>query len=277
MSGPPPAAPRAAARTSAATRAWRLLRVVVHVLWGCAISALVFPWIDNRRQLRIIRNWSKGMLTALGVKVTVHGHRPSTRVPILLVANHVSWLDVWLVLSVYPVRFVAKSDIRGWPLVGWLVARAGTVFIERTRRHDAARINQHIAEVMARPEAVGIFPEGTTTDGTQLRAFHASLFQPALAPGVRVAVTSIRYPLADGSPNVDAAYSGDRSLLQSLRLILAQRVLRAELSFLGVIDPAGKTRRELAQESHALIARSLEPWIRHSPHGTTADPPGAAQ
>ena len=263
----------AAAGTSASVRVYRFTRLIVHVVLGLAISALVFPWAGNKRQLRIIRWWSKGMLAAMAVKVTVHGRHPAASHPTLLVSNHVSWLDVWVILSVHPVRFVAKSDIAGWPLAGWLVKQAGTIFIERARRSDTARINQHIADVMARPEAVAVFPEGTTTDGTQLRAFHASLFQPALSPGARLAVAAIRYPLRDGSPNVDASYAGDRSLLQSIRLILAQRVVRAELHFFGYVDPAGKTRRELADESRAIIARGLEPWVHRSPHGTAADRP----
>jgi 1-acyl-sn-glycerol-3-phosphate acyltransferase len=261
------------AGTSASVRVYRFTRLIAHVVLGLAISAFVFPWVGNKRQLRIIRWWSKGMLATMAVKVTVHGRHPAASHPTLLVSNHVSWLDVWVILSVHPVRFVAKSDIAGWPLAGWLVKQAGTIFIERARRSDTARINQRIADVMARPETVAVFPEGTTTDGTQLRAFHASLFQPALSPGARLAAAAIRYPLRDGSPNVDASYAGDRSLLQSLRLILAQRVVRAELRFLGYVDPVGKSRRELAVESRAIIAQGLEPWVHRSPHGTAAGHP----
>lgn len=266
------------APTAAQVRGWRRARLVLHVLLGLIISAAVFPWAGNRRQLRIIRWWSKGMLAIMNVQVTVRGRRPSARRPTLLVSNHVSWLDVWLILSVHPVRFVAKVDIASWPLAGWLVKQAGTIFIERGRRSDTARINRHIQEVMARPEGVAVFPEGTTTDGTHLRGFHASLFQPALAPGTRLAVAAIRYPLPDGRPNPDCSYAGDRSLLESVRLILRQRAPRAELHFLGYVDAEGRTRRELADESRSLIARALESWVPpRSPHGTGADRPAAAR
>ncbi len=264
--------------SGAALRAWRFARLLTHVLLGLSISATVFPWVSHRRQLRIIRWWSRGMLATMNVKVAVHGRHPAARHPTLLVSNHVSWLDVWVILSVYPVRFVAKSDIARWPLAGWLVRQAGTIFIERARRGDTARINREIVAVMARPETVAVFPEGTTTDGTRLGAFHASLFQPALAPGARLAVAAIRYPRADGSPNADCAYAGQRSLLQSIRLILAQPAPRAELHFLGYVEATDRTRREVADDSRALIARALEPWIQpHSPRGTAADRPAAAQ
>jgi len=266
------------ARTVAPLRAWRLVRLIAHVLLGLAISAAIFPWVGNRRQLRIIRWWSRGMLATMNMKVTVHGRHPAASRPTLLVSNHVSWLDVWLILSIHPARFVAKSDIAGWPLAGWLVRQAGTIFIERARRSDTARINRNIEEVMARPEAVAVFPEGTTTDGTHLRPFHAALFQPALAPGAQLAVAAIRYPLPDGSANVDCSYAGERSLLESVRLILAQSAPRAELHFLGYVPAEGRTRRELADESRRLIAQALDPWLDpHSPHGTGADRPAVAR
>jgi 1-acyl-sn-glycerol-3-phosphate acyltransferase len=195
----------------------------------------------------------------------------------VIVSNHVSWLDVWVIHATCPVRFVAKSDSRRWPIVGWLVARAGTIFIERARRHDTARINRHIVQVLSRGERVGIFPEGTTTDGTRLAPFHASLFQPALGAGARVATAAIRYPLADGRPNPDAAYTGERSLLQSLRLILAHRALHASLTFAGVVEPHGKTRRELARECERVIASALKVSPPHTGPETRADPPDAAR
>lgn len=265
------------ARTPLPARAYRLARMLAQVCLGLSISALLFPWISHARQLRIIRWWSRGMLASMNVQVRVHGRHPAVRHPTLLVSNHVSWLDVWLILSVHPLRFVAKSDIAGWPLAGWLVRQAGTIFIERGRRSDTARINRDIAQVMARPEAVAVFPEGTTSDGTQLRPFHASLFQPALAPDAHLAVAAIRYPRADGSPNVDLSYAGERSLLDSVRLILAQPAPRAELHFLGYVDAAGKSRRELADESRALIARALASAASRTAHGTAADRPAAAR
>jgi 1-acyl-sn-glycerol-3-phosphate acyltransferase len=245
------------AATPVAIRAVRCLRLLLHLVAGCAIAAGVFPLVSSARQLRIIRGWSRRLLRILNVRIHVHGRMPGGATPTLLVSNHVSWLDIWLIHAVVPVRFVAKSDIRGWPVIGWLSARAGTIFIERRRRHDTARINGTIAAVLARRERVGVFPEGTTTDGSHVLPFHASLFQPALAHGARVVAAGIRYPRRDGTPNLDAAYCGERTLVQSLRLILAQRELRAELVFAGVVESGGKTRREIAVQSRDLIVRAL--------------------
>jgi 1-acyl-sn-glycerol-3-phosphate acyltransferase len=266
-------APPAAA--SPLVQAWRLLRLIAHLLRGLATEALVFPFVSSERELVIIRHWSRGLLRALNVKLHVSGTPPGGRAPTLLVTNHVSWLDIWVIHAVCPVRFVAKSDLRRWPALGWLMARAGTIFIERTRRRDTGRINRHIVEILSRGERVGVFPEGTTSDGTHLRPFHASLFQPALGAGARVVSAAIRYPLHDGAPNLDVAYT-ERSLLASLRLILAQPRLRVELIFCGVLEPVGRTRRDLARESHRLIAHALG-LSRSGTEPETADgPPDAA-
>ena len=183
-------------QTSAPTRAYRFARLVAHLLYGCAIEALVFPFVNRARQLRIIKRWSRQLLDILHVRVHVAGALPAAHTPTIIVANHVSWLDIWILLAVCPLRLVAKSDIRRWPLIGWLAARAGTIFIERGKRHDTARINRAIVQTLTSGERVGIFPEGTTTDGTEIKPFHASLFQPALGAGARVVTAAIRYPVA---------------------------------------------------------------------------------
>src|SRR5688572_26270486 len=129
-------------RTPPLTQAYRCVRLIAHLIIGCAIAGAVFPLVSNATELRIIRRWSRRLLHILNVRLEVHGRMPGGPAPTMVVTNHVSWLDIWVIHSVCPVRFIAKSDIRAWPLVGWLIARAGTIFIQRTRRHDTARINR---------------------------------------------------------------------------------------------------------------------------------------
>lgn len=262
--------------TSPPVRAYRLIRLFLHLLYGCAVAGAVFPFIDGHRQLRIIKRWSRQVLAILRVHLQVHGRPPGGHQPTVIVANHVSWLDIWVIHAVSPVRFVAKSDVRRWPLIGWLVARSGTIFIERSKRSDTARTNRTIVDTLARGERVGIFPEGTTTDGTHLRPFHASLFQPALGAGARMATAGIRYPLRDGSVNLDASYAGERSLIESLRLILRHRTLRAELIFAGEMEISGRTRREIARGCELLIARALHLPAPGRKSETASDLPAAA-
>src|SRR5262245_47992084 len=124
--------------TSPLVRAYRLIRLSLHLVYGCAVAGVVFPFVDNQRELRIIKRWSRQLLAILCVRLEVHGRPPGGHHPTVIVANHVSWLNIWVIHAVTPVRFVAKSDVRRWPLIGWLTARAGTIYIERNKRSDTA-------------------------------------------------------------------------------------------------------------------------------------------
>lgn len=258
------------------TRFFRLVRLLLHLLSGCFYVGVLFPFFSQPARFRAIRRWAGQLLSMLCVKVDVRGALPAGQAPTLIVSNHVSWLDIWVINAVVPVRFVAKSDIRRWPVVGFLVAGSGTIFIERQKKQDTIRTNRAIVQALTRGEHVAMFPEGTTTDGTQVKPFHASLFQPAVGAGARVVVTALRYVSRDGTPNLNAAYSGDRSLWESVCLILSQRTLYAELVFAATIEVLGKTRREVAREAEGLTADAL--WLPRPDRRpeTTADPRAAA-
>ena len=243
-----------------AVRAVRLLRVGLHLAWGAGVAALLFPWVSQQRRKREIRRWSARLLHLLAVKLRVHGaSRPDHAVPLMLVANHVSWLDIFAINAVLPARFVAKSEVRRWPLIGWLCDRTGTLFIERSRRSHTVRINRLIAQALQAGDTVALFPEATSTDGTQVRKFHSALLQPATQVRAMLQPVAIRYRRADGSPCVEAAYDGDKSLWSTLRTMLSQRAIYAELHFLPPLSACGQTRRALAGTAHGLIARALFP------------------
>jgi len=261
--------------TSSFVRFYRLIRLLVHLFYGCYRVGVLFPFFSWKQRVVAIKRWSRQLLRILGLKVTVQGSLPSGRTPTLIVSNHVSWLDIWVLDSVVPVRFVAKSDIRRWPLIGFLVSGAGTIFIERRRRHDTAHTNRAIVQALTRGEQVGMFPEGTTTDGTEIKPFHASLFQPALGAGARVVVVALRYVNRDGGINLDAAYAGERSLWESVWLILAHRTLHAEVIFAGTIDITGKTRRDIARAAESVTADALQLPRPGRKTETAADLPSA--
>jgi 1-acyl-sn-glycerol-3-phosphate acyltransferase len=262
-------------RTPYPVRVYRLLRLCLHMFSGCLQVGIVFPFLRPKRRFRIIRRWSRKLLRILRVRCTQHGHLPAGT-PTLIVSNHVSWLDIWIINSVVGVRFVAKSDIRRWPVIGFLVKGAGTIFIERDKRHDTARTNRSIVQALTRGEYVAIFPEGVCTDGSEVRPYHASLFQPAVGAGAKVAVVALRYLRHDGVLNEDASYAGERSLLESTRLILRQPTLRAEVIFAGEVTVSGKTRRQIAIEAETATARALALAPPHRRSGTNNGPPGAA-
>jgi len=203
--------------------------------------------------------WAARLLGILNVAARLEGPAPRAEgAPIMIASNHVSWLDIFLISSVHPALFVAKSEIRDWPVAGWIVEKAGTLFIRRARRHDVARINEAVRSALENGDCVVLFPEGTTTEGDELLKFHSALFEPALSNGARVHPAAIRYEHPDGSLCREAAYAGELSFMQSLALILRQRSIVARIAFAPPIDCAGRDRRAIAALAREEIASLLD-------------------
>ncbi len=238
-------------------RSLRYGRLIVQLVLGLLTVAFLFPFYGRARRWRAIENWSVRVVRSAGVAVMVHGETPKRASRAVAVANHVSWLDVQVLHSLWNVRFVAKSEVRHWPLIGWLSARTGTLFIERGSRRHAARINRDIHQAFADGDAVAVFPEGTTTRGDELLRFHASLLQPAVEEQALIVPVAIRYTDNEGNLQPAAAYVGDMTLMQSVAAIVRAPRIYAHVHFLPAIDSRGRTRRELAQASRASIAAAL--------------------
>lgn len=234
-------------------------------LWSFK-AAFFFPRAGRDGQSHMVRGWAQDMLRALNVRLAVTGE-PAKR-QIVFVANHVSWIDIPALDAVAPARFVAKSDIRGWPVLGWLSARTGTLFVERHKRRDAARVNQEISSALKSGDRVAVFPESTTGDGTSLYKFHASLLQPAIDANVPLQPLALRYPGRDSSSNTRIAFTGDITFMQSLAIALGEPVIQAEVIFLEPIEIAGRSRHELARLTQQAIARALHLPCRDRGPGT---------
>ena len=265
-----------AGKTKIPIRLYRAARVVLHLFAGLFEVGLLFAFYEKSRRRRAVGQWSARLLAILNVQPSVSGSPPanSDRAAVL-VANHVSWLDIQLIHSVWQVRFIAKSEVRRWPLIGWLSARTGTLFIERGKNRHAARINQSIHAAFLEGDAIGIFPEGTTSSGRELTRFHASLLQPAIDESALVYPVAVRYQDEAGNINVNASYVGDTTLTESMRMIFAERMIRAELMFLPAIDARGRTRRDLAAQAQSAIAAALNLPVSDRKPGISAGPPGA--
>lgn len=237
----------------------RCIRLIWHVSVGFILAATVFPRVGQRGRARILRWWSAKLLRILRIVLDVHGHPPDWQTRnLVIVANHISWLDIFVINAVRPTRFVAKSEIRDWPFAGWLCERAGTIFIKRAKRSDTHKINQVIHDVLAAGDCVGLFPEGTTTSGERLRRFNSSLFEPAVASAAHVAPAAIAYREESGERSLAPAYFDDISFSQSLTQILSCRKLIVEITFADPLDANGQTRRTLAQTSEDIVARILD-------------------
>ncbi|HSN41696.1 MAG TPA: lysophospholipid acyltransferase family protein [Burkholderiales bacterium] len=261
--------------TTHIVRFLRFVRIGLHVLRGMTLAGLVFPLMSRARRQHEIRRWFAQLLGILRVRLHVHGNHPSRGVSFMLAANHVSWLDIPVINAALPIRFVAKSEVRRWPVIGWLSTKAGTLFIERARHRDAARLNLLMAEAMRAGDAMAVFPESTTTDGSKVLRFHGSLLQSVLTAGAVLIPVAIRFSRVDGTLCTEAAYDGDKSLWDTLGLILTQRAIHAHVHFLAPLAGHGRHRRELARAARESILQTLFPSSHCSHTGKSAGPPAA--
>jgi 1-acyl-sn-glycerol-3-phosphate acyltransferase len=244
-----------------------------HAASAALILAFVFPRVSPAARRRLVRWWSAKLVRIAGLRVEVAGPPPpAPGGPAMLAANHISWIDIFVVMSVRPARFIAKSEIRDWPVAGWIADRAGTIFIRRARRHDTARINDRVHDALAQGDCVGLFPEGTTTDGAELLHFHTSLFEPAIANAATIHPAAIRYEHADGSRCTSVAYVGEMSFMESMAGVLGGRGVTARVSFAPPIAPAaGMDRRAAARIAHERIASLLGLSTAGTPPGRAPD------
>ena len=233
----------------------RLARAIVHVFAGLWIVAFLFPPADWAGRAGYTRRWSARLLRIFGVRLKVTGAPPDAAALYLL--NHISWLDIFVFNSAAPARFVAKAEVQRWPLLGKLAALGGSLFVERARRHDVARIGREITESLAAGEPVALFPEGTTTDGSRLLPFRASLLQPAAQAGVPVVAVAVRYVLPGGARDAAPAFVDGVSFLDTVLNIARRRATFAELVFAPPLMAAGRDRRELARAAQRQVAEAL--------------------
>lgn len=222
---------------------YRLARVAAHLAAGVATVGVVYPLVSAATRRRLKQRWSRLLLTHLGVEL--HGIG-SAATGALVVANHVSWLDIFAINAVRPAAFVCKDDVRRWPVIGWLCAHTETLFIVRGSRRDARQIGGEMAAVLAGGHCVAVFPEGTTTDGTHLLPFRSALFQPAVNVGAGVQPVLIRYRQACGAVSSAPVYIGETTLLQSMWRIASTSRTIAVLEFTATVDTRGMDRRDLA-------------------------------
>jgi 1-acyl-sn-glycerol-3-phosphate acyltransferase len=236
----------------------RSARATVHVVGGLATTVFVFPWIDAAKRQTLIRRWCRQLLQILRVESRVHwGHDRGLPGNVLIVANHISWLDIFVLNALQPARFIAKADLRRWPVVGRLISNVGTLFIERERRRDTHTVNRHTVEALARGDLVAVFPEGTTGDGTGLLKFHSSLLQAIVDAAGHMQPIAIRYRTPAGEHCAAPAYVGDLSLVGSFWRVTGEPRFIAELHLMPPVAAQARHRRDLSRAAEDAIRRVL--------------------
>jgi 1-acyl-sn-glycerol-3-phosphate acyltransferase len=238
------------------TGVWRAAKVIALILRGHWRIRRDLQSATAEQRGQAVVQWSRDMLQALGVDLRQHGQAPA-RGPLLIVCNHVTWLDILVLHACGHARFVSKSEVHHWPLIGTMAAAAGTLFIERSSRRDAMRVVHHMVEVLHAGDVLAIFPEGTTSDGLGLLPFHANLIQAALSAPAPVLPAALRYVDAhSGQTSQAVSFVGDESLVDSVWRTVCARGLQVHLAWGEPQTDDGRDRRawarDLQQQVHAL-------------------------
>ena len=248
--------------------AFRKARLVAHLLHGMWTVATRFPRASATQRESLNRAWSLKMLQLCGMRLVVHNDSARLDSGALVVANHISWIDIYVINAWRPTPFVSKAEIRQWPVVGWLAQQLGTVFIQREKRSDAKRIMHELSDRLSAGELMCVFPEGTTTDGLRLLPFHANMFQAAVSAASPVQPVCLMYEDAQGRQSTAPAYIDDLTLAQSLDTLLRGAPLTAHV-YVGEALAPGPDRRTLAAQAQASIEMALS-----SLQGSAARVPG---
>ena len=234
--------------------AFKLCKVCAHLLVGLLTVYFHFPKLTQAKKNKKIEAWATVLLAKLAIKLVVKG-KPPTAGPMLLVSNHISWLDILVIHTTGHCRFVSKADIRHWPVLGRLTTAGGTLYIERESRRDAMRVVHHMTEALSAGDIVAIFPEGTTGNGVDLLPFHANLLQAAIAIDAPVQPIALSFLDAKtGQISQAVSFVGDETLLGSLWNTLKASNLIAVVNY-GVPNRANnRDRRTWAADLRTEIA-----------------------
>lgn len=243
---------------SPVTAAFRIARISLHLIGGLATCAFIFPFVGPALRASHVRRWSGELLAVCGVQARViQRDGEQGGLSGLIVSNHVSWLDIFLINTVQPCHFVSKAEVRSWPMIGWLAYKAGTIFIERGRLRDVRRIFEGLVHILTAGDAVAFFPEGTTAAQGELLPFHSNLFEAAIDARVPVQPCAVRYVDAEGNWCHAVDFIGETTFAESLLMIVKARGVIAELTVLPAVSSEGAHRRELAESVRGKVMVAL--------------------
>jgi 1-acyl-sn-glycerol-3-phosphate acyltransferase len=242
---------------------WKILRGLWHLLAGLWTIYMRFPRLATEQREMQVQAWSLQFLALWGIHLRVIG-QPVVSGPALLVSNHISWLDILVIHAARYCRFVSKSDVRDWPLIGALATGSGTLYIERSSRKDALRMVGEMADALKDGDVLAVFPEGTTSDGLSLLPFHANLIQSAIAAEAPVQPMSLQFIDAHtGELSLVPCYIGDDTLLGSIWRTLTSSEITAVVRFGPLQTAQGRERRQWAADLHecvqSLLNETIEP------------------
>jgi len=235
-------------------------QIWVHVICGICTLSFIFPFLDRNSKDQKIQIWSRRLLKIFNIELVVEGAGLLPSDSYLIASNHISWLDIHVINAFNPIRFVAKSEVRSWPIFGWMADQLGTVFIRRDSARHAREVVDQMAAVL-KAESICIFPEGTSTSGIEVLPFKPNLFESVIIAQAPVFPLALQYlSRTTGARSEAPAFIGDMGLLESMSKVIKSRSLIAKIHILSPYPQStngSPDRKQLANYCHDLIAKRL--------------------
>lgn len=239
------------------------LRLMLHVLGALWTTTVLYPFYGEARRSHYVQRWSKKLLDICGVRVRVH-HPERLSPKALIVSNHVSWLDIFLIHSITPCHFIAKAEMANWPIIGSLAKNTGTLFLERSRTRHLKNTLETLVKYLKARERCIFFPEGTTAKQGELLPFHPNLFEGAIHAELPIQPFAVKYVNHIGEFEDAVDFSGDISMNENVNSILFKDRIFAELILLPPIDSNGKNRRDLSEHARKAIISVLPQSVQEN-------------
>ncbi|MCL1887078.1 MAG: 1-acyl-sn-glycerol-3-phosphate acyltransferase [Betaproteobacteria bacterium] len=250
---------------------FRVLKILLHAFSAVLTGIFRYPFMDQENRRLYIQTWSQKLFKIIRIKVTtINGHLLTKNA--LIVSNHLSWLDIFLINTAQPSRFIAKDSIRSWPLIGWLATKAGTIYLKRNNARNLRHTFQTLVAHLRNGEPFVFFPEGTSSGSqNKLLPFHSNLFESAIEAGVPVQPCVLHYLDENNRFHASIDSKVKLSLMENMMRVFSTDTIHAELTILPVISTAGMQRREIAKKAYDAIKTAL---ITHPAYKNPDNPPG---
>ena len=237
--------------------AYRFASLIFKLIAGYLTVLFSFPFLDPHERALEVQKWSIGVLDSLGIVVQVEGAF-NFRGPLLIVSNHISWLDVLVLHSIGYCRFVAKSEIGKWPVVGFLSKKTGMFFIEREKPKDAIKVMHQMTDALIKGEVLAVFPEGTTSDGLGLLPFHTNLLQSAVSSNTPVLPVCLAYKERGSEAQSHApTFVGDITFLESVWTTLTAKPFSAQVKVGALSYCNDRSRKEWSEELYGAVSQLM--------------------
>lgn len=238
----------------------RAIGLLFVVIAGLFLAFSCYGWLSKAKKEWLLRTWSIVLMKTTGVYIKREGEAIING-SVLLVANHVSWIDIFIINSQRATSFIAKSEIRKWPVIGWLVESVGTIFIERGSRQAVMAINDQVKGYFQNATSIGLFPEGTTSDGLSVLHIYSGLLDGAMQAQIPIQPIALQF-YHNNIRSGHVAFVGEQTLVQNIWVLLSSKHVQVTVRVLPPVTQANEqvvmSRQELADKIRQVLLHTVE-------------------